>query len=178
MMERSFPLSMAAIAAPGPLRQLLLVAAGLALLQGAGAPPLRAAPADPPYPNTATLRALQLVTLDCGRDNIAKPCETARRDADGLLDHPRLPGRCKDVLWNIRQKAVVAPSNSFARREPIDAAGREVIAACKALPRAAAKPAEAKPAAGGGGFGFGFGGGSGAGGSGGSGGGGGAGSGP
>ena len=170
MMERSFPLSMAAIAAPGPLRQLLLVAAGLALLQGAGAPPLRAAPADPPYPN--------LATLDCGRDNIAKPCETARRDADGLLDHPRLPGRCKDVLWNIRQKAVVAPSNSFARREPIDAAGREVIAACKALPRAAAKPAEAKPAAGGGGFGFGFGGGSGAGGSGGGGGGGGAGSGP
>lgn len=171
MMGPPVPLSMAAIAVPAgrSLRQVLLVGAGLALLQGAGALSLRAAPAEPPYPSTANLRALQLATLDCGRDNSARPCETARRDADALLDHPRLPGRCKDVLWEIRQKAVVAPSNSFARREPIDAAGREVIAACRALPKAAAKPAEAKPAAGGGGFGFGFGGGSGGGGSGGSG---------
>jgi len=155
MMGLRFRQSMAAIAAPGFLRPLLLVAAGLVLLQGAGAPPLRAAPAEPPYPSTTSLRALQLATLNCGRDNSPAPCDQARRDADALLDHPRLPGRCKDVLWSIRQKAVVAASNSFARREPIDAAGREVVAACRALPRAAAKPAESKPAAGGGGFGFG-----------------------
>ncbi|MEB3170735.1 MAG: hypothetical protein VKK43_05120 [Synechococcaceae cyanobacterium] len=146
---------MAANAAPRAGRPWLLLAAGLALLPGAALVPLRAAPTEPPYPTTANLRALQLVTLNCGRDNSEAPCAQARRDADGLLDHPRLPGRCKDVLWSIRQKAVVAATNSFARREPIDAAGREVLAACRALPRAAAKPAESKPAAGGGGFGFG-----------------------
>lgn len=163
MMGASNRPCMAAIAAPSPLRRCVLLAggAGLALLAGVSPPRLLAAPAEPPYPSTATLKALQLATLDCGRDNGEAPCARARRDADGLLDHPRLPGRCKDVLWTIRQKAVVAPGNSFARREPIDAAGREVVPACRALPKAAAKPAESKPAAGGGGFGFGFGGGSG-----------------
>lgn len=161
MMGRSSRPSMAANATPRAWRPLLL-AAGLALLPGAGLAPLRAAPAEPPYPSTTSLRALQLAALNCGRDNSEAPCAQARRDADGLLDHPRLPGRCKDVLWEIRQKAVVGPSNTFTRREPIDAAAREVVAACKALPRAAAKPAETpKPAPGGGGFGFGFGGGSG-----------------
>jgi hypothetical protein len=140
----------------------LLLGALLALLPAAGAP-LRAAPAPAPYPSTATLRALQLATLNCGRDNAAAPCEQARRDADALLDHPRLPGRCKDVLWDIRQKAVVAPLNSISRREPIDAAGREVVAACRQLPRTTPKSegAESKPGGTGGGFGFGTGGGGG-----------------
>lgn len=139
----------------------LLLTALLALLPAAGAP-LQAAPPPPPYPTTTTLRALQLATWNCGRENSATPCEQAHRDADALLDHPSLPGRCKDVLWDIRQKAMVAPSNSPSRREPIDAAGREVVAACKQITRATPKPeGQGSKPAGTGGFGFGFGGGGG-----------------
>jgi hypothetical protein len=148
-----------AVPVAGGLAHQLLLGALLAWLPLAGAP-LQAAPADPPYPTTTALRALQLATLNCGRDNSAPPCEQARRDADALLDHPRLPGRCKDVLWEIRQKAVVAPANSLGRREPIDAAGREVMVACRQLPRAAPKTEgqENKPGGTGGGFGGGGGG--------------------
>lgn len=148
-----------AVPVAGGLPHRLLLGALLAWLPLAGAA-LQAAPADPPYPSTSALRALQLATLNCGRDNSATPCEQARRDADALLDHPRLPGRCKDVLWEIRQKAVVAPANSLSRREPIDAAGREVLVACRQLPRTAPKTdgQDSKPGGTGGGFGGGGGG--------------------
>ncbi|MEB3255580.1 MAG: hypothetical protein VKJ05_04235 [Synechococcaceae cyanobacterium] len=150
---------MAVPVASGIPHRLLLGA--LLFLLPAAATPLQAAPADPPYPSSAALRALQLATLNCGRDNAAAPCEQARRDADALLDHPRLPGRCKDVLWEIRQKAVATPSNSLSRREPIDAAGREVVVACRQLQRPTPKKdgQESKPGGAGGGFGFGGGGG-------------------
>jgi hypothetical protein len=148
---------MAASTASGFHRPLLLAAA--VLLSGGA---LQAAPADPPYPATATLRALQLATFDCGRDNSAAACDRARADSDSLLDHPRLPGRCKDILWEIRQKATVAPVNNLARREPIDAAGREVVVACRPLSRPAPitdTPPAALPGGGGGPrFGFGSGG--------------------
>jgi hypothetical protein len=145
-------------AAPGSARRLALALAVL-LLQSSGGT-LRAAPAEPPYPTTGSLRKLQLTTLDCGRDNAAPACDQARTSADGLLDHPRLPGRCKDILWTIRQKATVAPANSLERREPIDAAAREVVVACRQLNRPAPKPEApaAAPRPGGGGFGFGTGG--------------------
>ncbi len=156
MMESPLATAMGVSAAPGSARRLALVMA--LLLQSPGGA-LRAAPADPPYPTSSTLRKLQLTTLDCGRDNAAPACDQARTGADGLLDHPRLPGRCKDILWTIREKATVAPANSLERREPIDAAAREVVVACRQLNRPAPKP-EGKPAApkpGGGGFGFGTG---------------------
>lgn len=157
MMEAPLAVVMAVPAAPGSARRLAL-ALTLLLLQTSGGA-LRAAPADPPYPSSSSLRKLQLTTLDCGRDNAAPACDQARAGADGLLDHPRLPGRCKDILWTIRQKATVAPANSLERREPIDAAAREVVVACRQLNRPAPK-SEGKPAApkpGGGGFGFGTG---------------------
>ena len=155
MMGSPCAAAMAVSAAPGSAHRLALALALLALQSPGGA--LRAAPADPPYPSTSSLRTLQLTTFDCGRDNLAPACDKARASADGLLDHPRLPGRCKDILWTIRQQATVAPANSLERREPIDAAAREVVVACRQLNRPAAKP-ESKPAAppaGGGGFGFG-----------------------
>ena len=74
------------------------------------------------FPPPEVFRKLQLTTYACGRENTASSCEQARLQADPLLDHPRLPASCKDVLWKIRQKAVAAPSNGFERRDPIDAA--------------------------------------------------------
>jgi hypothetical protein len=101
------------------------------LLQPAG---LRAAPAAPPsdvFPPPETFRSLRLLTLACGRDNTAEPCDQARAVADPLLDHPRLPASCKDALWEIRQRARVAPTNSFSRRDPIDKAAEDVKTFCR-----------------------------------------------
>jgi len=121
---------------------------GLQLLGGA----LLAAspPTYPPesFPPASVFRTLQLTTLACGRENTAASCADARRQADPLLDHPRLPARCKDVLWSIRNLSVDAPSNSMARREPIDQAANEVTIACRQVIKA--KPEE-KPQGGGGG---------------------------
>lgn len=118
---------------------------------------LQAAPSDPPFPPASTFRTLQLTTLDCGRDNSHAPCDRARTMADPLLDHPRLSGRCKDVLWDIRQKATVAPTNSSQRREAIDASARDLTVFCNQQNRKTEKPSEGQPAGGPsqGGFGFG-----------------------
>lgn len=137
MMEHPLAAPMGEPAASGPLPRLALVAALLLLPCATG--PLRAAPADPPYPASSLFRRLQLITFDCGRENAAAACEQARSTADSLLDHPRLPGRCKDILWEIRQKATVAAANSLERRERIDAAAREVVVACRPLSRPAPK---------------------------------------
>ena len=51
--------------------------------------------------------------------------------ADPLLDHPRLSASCKDSLWAIRQRAVVASTNSRDRRDAIDRAARDVTVFCR-----------------------------------------------
>lgn len=117
----------------------LSAAAGLVLL---GSMPLVAAPQAPTYPSTEQFRRLQLDVLDCGRDNNPSSCDAARQVADPLLDHPRLPASCKDLLWTIRERAVVAPSNSFNRRERLNRAAAEIMPLCRQ--RDAVKPA-AKP---------------------------------
>lgn len=104
------------------------------------APPLAK---EVPLPSSDELRQLQLRTLACGRDNSAEPCEQARRQADPLMDHPRLSGSCKDALWTILQKAVVASSNSYERRQQLTRAGNDVTAFCKPLPQ----PVKPKPEA-------------------------------
>lgn len=86
---------------------------------------------DPPIPTSEDLRQLQLLTLACGRDNASEPCQQARQQADPLLDHPRLGGSCKDTLWAIRENAVVAPSNSFERRQRLNRAGADVVIFCR-----------------------------------------------
>jgi hypothetical protein len=120
----------------------------LALLTSLAGRPLVAAPAPmvPPdvFPPTTLFRALQLSTLACARDNTADKCTESRRVADALMDHPRLPARCKDVLWSIRNLAVEAPTNSPERRDPIDQVANEVTIACRQTLRV--KP-ESKPQA-------------------------------
>ena len=86
------------------------------------------------YPPDETFRRLRLVTLVCGRDNTEEACTEARTTADPLLDHPLLSASCKDALWDIRQRAKVAPSNSFERRDPIDEAAQQVMLFCRRQP--------------------------------------------
>lgn len=137
-----------ALARLGVVRWAKPMALGMALvlLHSLAGRPLEAAPAPmfPPdvFPPVTVFRALQLSTLACARDNSADKCAESRRVADALMDHPRLPARCKDVLWTIRNLAVEAPTNSQARREPIDQAASEVTIGCRQVLRA--KP-EAKP---------------------------------
>jgi hypothetical protein len=121
-----------ALAAPPSASRPALSAAWLAL---AGSltllAPAAALAKDPPMPTSEELRQLQLLTLACGRDNLSEPCQQARQQADPLLDHPRLGGSCKDTLWAIRENAVVAPSNSFERRQRLNRAGADVTIFCR-----------------------------------------------
>jgi hypothetical protein len=137
------------------------IRSGIALLVVIGLPAgLRADPANPPFPPAATFRSLQLTTLDCGRENSAAPCEKARAMADPLLDHPLLSGRCKDVLWTIRQKATVAPAKTVERRDELNASARDVTVFCRQQLRGRPQPPTGEPKAPeSGGFGFGTGGG-------------------
>jgi hypothetical protein len=112
----------------------LLGCSGAALLAGQPWAILRADPAAALFPSEDVFRRLRLTTLICGRDNTAEACEEARTSADPLLDHPRLPASCKDALWNITQRATVAPQNSFARRDPIDEAAQDVWRFCRQQP--------------------------------------------
>jgi hypothetical protein len=131
-------------------RRLAMV---LALLTTLASRPSGAAPAPsfPPdvFPPSSVFRALQLSTLACARDNSPDKCAESRRTADALLDHPHLPAHCKDVLWSIRNLAVEAPSNSLARRDPIDQAAGELTIACRQVvkPKTEEKP---QPGTGGG----------------------------
>lgn len=93
--------------------------------------PAAAAPAATTYPPAETFRRIQLSTFACGRENTAASCDQARRQADQLLDHPRLTSSCKDALWEVRERAHAAPANSFARRDPIDEAANRVRLVCR-----------------------------------------------
>lgn len=130
-------------AAPGLAAVLLL------------AGPVGAAP-ESIYPPASQFRSLQLITLACGRDNDATSCDKARALADPLLDHPRLSASCKDSLWAIRQKAVVAPTNSRERRDPIDRAAKDVTMFCRqpARPASAGSSGAGSPGTGGSGASF------------------------
>ena len=110
----------------------LLAASLLGALLTAG--PARSGTTPETFPPPEVFRKLQLTAYACGRDNTASSCEQARSLADPLLDHPRLPASCKDVLWKIRQNAVAASSNSFERRDPIDAAANDVTVFCRQRP--------------------------------------------
>ena len=121
-----------------PLALPLPVALGLALPVALALPLRAATPAklDPAlYPPPGIFRDLQLAVLACGRENTKEVCDTARLQADPLLDHPRLPSSCKDVLWSIRQKAVVGSANDSSRRDRLEKLAREVSGICSQLPK-------------------------------------------
>ena len=103
----------------------------LAALLAAGVMPLgqpARSQATVAYPSPETLREVQLAALACARENTSDTCSKARKLADPLMDHPRLPGGCKDALWAIIQTSTPASSNTLARRDAIgDPAGRLLL---------------------------------------------------
>ncbi|MEB3266737.1 MAG: hypothetical protein VKN13_09010 [Cyanobacteriota bacterium] len=103
----------------------------LAALLIAGLAPWARANPQAIFPSRDSFRALQLAAQDCGRDNDPASCDRARTGADTLLDHPRLPARCKDTLWEISQQARVAPRNDLARREALNRSGADLLAFCR-----------------------------------------------
>ncbi|QNI52172.1 hypothetical protein SynRS9915_02488 [Synechococcus sp. RS9915] len=117
-------------------RLLLLLLLALSL-------PAQAAGTPPTWPSKDQLRAVQSAAFDCSRENTKETCDRARSLADPLMDHPLLPGVCKDVVWSLLEQARVAPSNDYKRRDAIDEPARRITRIC-AKP---AKPKKPKPVA-------------------------------
>ena len=101
--------------------------------------PAQAAGPPPTWPSKDQLRAVQSAAFDCSRENSKETCDRARSLADPLMDHPLLPGVCKDVAWSLLEQARVAPTNDYKRRDAIDEPARRITRIC-------AKPAEPKKA--------------------------------
>ena len=98
-----------------------------------------------PFPSEESLKELQLVTISCARDNTAASCSKSQELADPLMDHPRLPASCKDLLWTILEKAKPAASNSYQRREALSDPAQRLLLVCRSLELA--KPEANQPQA-------------------------------
>jgi len=134
-----------------PTRSLLAaVASAMPVLLQAVMPASARAEAYVPFPSQDNLRQVQLGALACARENNAASCDQARKLADPLLDHPRLPAACKDQLWSLSQKARPAADNSFARRDGIEQPAQLVMLACRSNEKPI-QPATPAPAPSGGG---------------------------
>ena len=111
------------------------------------------------FPSQDSLREVQLAALACARENTASSCDRARSLADPLMDHPRLPASCKDLVWELLQQAKPAASNSFERRAKLDDPAQRLLLVCRSEEQPAKPTTPEKPgSSGGGGFGFGSGG--------------------
>jgi hypothetical protein len=94
------------------------------------ASPAIAATAYVPWPSQDTFSTLQKEAFLCSLNNSTDPCDRTRKRADELMDHPRLPAICKDVLWSLVGEARVAATNSFRRRDAIDQPARRLTRVC------------------------------------------------
>lgn len=102
------------------------------------------------FPSQDTLRQVQLAALACARENSAATCQRSLALADPLLDHPRLPTACKDLLWNIRERSRPAAVNSLERRDGLSRPAEDLPRLCRTNEKAQTEPP--KPQAPGGGF--------------------------
>ena len=82
------------------------------------------------WPSEDTLSTLQKEAFLCSLKNSKDPCDHTRKRAEELMDHPRLPAICKDVLWSLVGEARVAATNSFRRRDAIDQPARRLMRVC------------------------------------------------
>ena len=103
------------------------------LLLLAIASPVIAAEPYEPWPSKDQLRSIEQAAYTCSRDNSTQACARVRQLADPLMDHFRLPGLCKDVLWSLMDVAKVANTNDFRRKDAITTTARRI-------PRVCAKP--------------------------------------
>jgi hypothetical protein len=122
----------------------------LALWAGVALPNSGRAAPYVPFPSQDTLRQVQLAALACARENTSATCKQARALGDPLMDHPRLPANCKDLIWQMLAKSQPAATNSFSRRQAISDPAERLLLVCRSAekPEAAEAPA-AKPGAGG-----------------------------
>ena len=100
------------------------------LLLLAMASPVIAAEPDEPWPSKDQLRSIEQAAYACSRENSAEACEGLRQLADPLMDHSRLPGLCKDVLWSLMGEAKVASTNDFRRQDAITNTARRIQRVC------------------------------------------------
>ncbi len=100
------------------------------LLLLAMASPVIAAEPYEPWPSKDQLRSIEQAAYACSRDNSTRPCRLVRQLADPLMDHSRLPGLCKDVLWSLMDEAKVANSNDFRRKDAITNTARRIPRVC------------------------------------------------
>ena len=120
-----------------------LALASLAFGSGVALPNIGYAVPYVPFPSQDTLRQVQLAALACARNQ-------ARKLGDPLMDHPRLPANCKDLIWQMLAKSQPAPTNSFARRQAISDPAERLLLVCRSSEKPEATEAPAgKPAAGG-----------------------------
>ena len=105
----------------------LLTRAALALTLAT--PGLSAKPYEP-WPSKNQLRSIEQATYACSRDNTTEACARVRQLADPLMDHSRLPGLCKDVLWTLMDQAKVANTNDFRRKDSITTTARRIPKVC------------------------------------------------
>ena len=96
------------------------------LLLLAMASPATAAEPYEPWPTKDQLRSIEQAAYACSRDNSTQACRLVRQLADPLMDHSRLPGLCKDVLWSLMDEAKVANSNDFRRQDAITNTARRL----------------------------------------------------
>ena len=100
------------------------------LLLLAMASPVMAAEPDKPWPSKDQLRSIEQAAYACSRENSAEACEGLRQLADPLMDHSRLPGLCKDVLWSLMDEAKVSNTNNFRRKDAITNTARRIPRVC------------------------------------------------
>ena len=89
-----------------------------------------AATAAEPWPTKDQLRSIEQAAYACSRDNSTDACARVRQLADPLIDHSRLPGLCKDVLWSLVDEAKVANTNDFRRKDAITNTARRIPRVC------------------------------------------------
>ena len=82
------------------------------------------------WPSKDQLRGIEQAAYTCSRDNSTQACARVRQLADPLMDHSRLPGLCKDVLWSLMDEAKVANSNDFRRKDAITNTARRIQRVC------------------------------------------------
>ena len=100
------------------------------LLLLAFASPVIAAELYEPWPSKDQLRSIELAAYACSRDTSTEACARVRQLADPLMDHSRLPGLCKDVLWSLMNTAKVASTNDFRRQDAITNTARRIPRVC------------------------------------------------
>ena len=99
------------------------------LLLAMASPAIAAKPYEP-WPSKDQLHSIEQAAYACSRNNSTEACARVRQLADPLMDHTRLPGLCKDVLWSLMDEAKVANTNDFRRKDAITNTARRILRVC------------------------------------------------